>query len=128
MLNLYRIVLGDKKDYYAVFFIEYFSKYVYVVCIYAVDSVGGTASRLRHSQILADSSRENAPRRCATFKKDAIRFNAIVVSVTGISTKRTSLVSRGVVPDTDKGPVDVMSSTHSVEDVEFIQLYICVCL
>ena len=110
MLNLYRIVLrgtrqGDKKDcvYMQSFLLNIFHFSFFKICVYAVDSAGGTVNILRHSQILADSSNANVPRRWATFKKDAIRFSATVPSVTGISTKRTSLVSAGVV---GTGPVD----------------------
>lgn len=110
MLNLYRIVLrgtrrGDKKDcvYMQSFLLNIFHFSFFKICVYALDSVEGTANILRHSQILADSSNANVPRRWATFKKDAIRFSATVPSVTGISTKRTSLVSAGVV---GTGPVD----------------------
>ena len=97
--------------------------------IYAVDSAGGTVNILRHSQILADSSNANVPRRWATFKKDAIRFSATVPSVTGISTKRTSLLSAGVV---GTGPVDEaegvnvereeVSSSERVESI-LLELY-----
>ena len=42
-----------------------------------------------HSNILELSSRANAPRRCAKFKKETMTFNAVCSSTMAMSTNRT---------------------------------------